>query len=782
MFTLFYIALILALIHFSVKGIAIGLISIAFFAFIKSGTGFILSIALTLLFTIPFVRKFFISKPILGIIKKLNVLPKISETEQTALNAGTTWVESEFFKSKPDIEKILNEPYEGLTPEEQHFLDTETDEVCSMVSDWDVFQTQDLPPKVWQYLKDKRFFGMIIPKKYGGLDFSPIAQSAIIGKLATRSQVLSITTMVPNSLGPGELLLKYGTEKQKDYYLPRLADGRDIPCFGLTEPFAGSDAASIQSSGELFKDSDGTLKIRLNFEKRYITLGGVATVIGLAFQLKDPSNLMPDGSKTGITCALLNGDLPGITRGKRHMPMHIPFINSPLWGKDVIISVEESVIGGVAGLGRGWKMLMECLSVGRGISLPSISAAACKFATKVSIIHASLRKQFGVPIIKFEAIEEVIARMLAKTYMTDAMRVFTATAVKNGHKPAIVNAIIKYHATENSRSVVNDAMDILGGNAISTGPNNLLAHAYMGLPIGITVEGANIMTRSLLQFGQGLMRCHPFLYEEMVAIQSNDITKFDKNLWGHIGSFIQKRVRWFTLYFKEVTLSAKYLFYKPSIISKYSSKMERISVKFAFSADLILLLYGGSFKIREKLSSRFADIFSLLYIMSCTLKKFKVEGEKAEFAALTEYSLEHCLQEIDKALAEIYANLSYNSVICRLVKILFLLPKPGAEASVAQDKLTYKIVKNITENEAVSSSIFSHIYTSSAEDDRFKMMNEAFVVRKRAHEIFKKTKAANKKYDEALKDMLITNEEYLFITEWERIVAEVLQVDDFVLN
>lgn len=781
-FVFSYIAIMFTLIHFGVKGVIMGIVSILFFAYLKSTTGVVVSVVLTVLFCIPQVRKYLISKPILMFIKNLNVLPKISETEQVALDAGTTWVEGEFFKTKPNIKKILNEPFDGLSEEERHFLANEVEEACNLVNDWDVFQKGDLPKEAWDFLKKKKFFGMIIPKKYGGLEFTAPAQSAIVGKLGTRSQVLSITTMVPNSLGPGELLLKYGTEKQKNYYLPRLADGREIPCFGLTEPFAGSDAAAIKSHGELFKDTDGKLKIKLNFEKRYITLGGIATIIGLAFQLKDPNHLLPEGRKTGITCALLKGDLPGITRGRRHMPMHIPFINSPLWGKDVIISVEDDIIGGESGLGDGWRMLMECLSIGRGISLPAISTAASKYATKIALMYSSVRIQFGLPIGKFEAIEEILAKMISNTYANEAMRVFAASAVKHGNKPAITNAIAKYHATEISRKIVNDGMDILAGSAICVGPNNLLAHVYMGLPVGITVEGANIITRALLQFGQGLMRCHPFLYNEMMAIKNNDLDAFDKNFWGHVGSFFAKRARWFTLYFKGALFSLKSLVFRPSLIDEYSVKMERISAKFGFMADLILILYGGSFKIKEKLSGRFADVISHLFIMSAVLRKFKADEKQPDAIPIARHALEQSLEVIDKALIEIYGNLSYNPIVNKLIKILLLLPRPRREASVVSDKTTHKIVKNVLDNEIIFASLFSHIFVSKNKDDRLNMLLSAFKDMKEANAILKRIRQVKKNNDQALKDGLITKSEFDFITKWQEIVATVLEVDHFPLE
>lgn len=775
--TIFFITLILVCLHFNLRLYITTLLSLAFFLLIKcyffAGAAFVFFV----LFCIPLVRRYLLSKPILMFIKTLGVLPKISETEKTAIDAGTTWIEGEFFKVKPDIKKILNEPFEMLNEEEKQYLANEVEEICNSTTDWEIFENKDLPKHVWEKLKEKRVFGMIISKQYGGLDFSAPAQSAIVGKLASVSQVLAITTMVPNSLGPGELLLKYGTDKQKNYYLPRLANGTDIPCFGLTEPTAGSDAGSIKSNGILFKDATGRLKIRLNFEKRYITLGGIATVIGLAFKLEDPENLMPAGRKIGITCALLKGDLPGITRGRRHMPMHVPFINSPLWGKDVIIDVEDDVIGGESGLGEGWRMLMECLSVGRGISLPAVSGFASKFTTRITLMYASIRKQFGMPVAKFEAIEEVLARMIANTYTSEAIRIFTASAVKNGHKPAITNAIAKYHNTEISRKVVNDAMDVLGGAAICVGPNNLIAHAYMGLPVGITVEGANIMTRALLQFGQGLMRCHPFLYNEMTSIQANDLKMFDINFWCHVGSFFAKRARIFTLKIKSI-LCMPFCF---SIEKKYSLKIERISARFGFFADLILLIYGGNFKIKEKLSGRFADVVSHLYIMSSTLRKFKASNFSKEEEPIVIYALEQSLQVIDKAMLEIYANLSNSRIVSKTIKMLFLLCPPMRESGIIKDKITYKIVHNVSTDKSLFENLFDNIFVSKNPSDRLNMLERNFKDITKAVEIIKKVKRSKVNYNTALQSNIITNEEFEFITKWEEVAEKIIQVDHFPL-
>ena len=486
------------------------------------------------------------TKPLFNFLNSKGILPSISDTEKTALRAGGVWMEGDLFSGRPDFEKIFSYPYPKLSDEEQTFLDNEVEELCAMTDDWQVFQKRDLPKEVWSYLKEKRFLGMIIPKKHGGLGFSAYGHSCVIEKLATRSQVLAITVMVPNSLGPAELLLQYGLEKQKEHYLPRLADGREIPCFALTEPEAGSDAGSIQSHGVIFKDSDDELKIKLQFEKRYITLSAIATVIGLAFVLKDPENHLGLGEDLGITCGLVDAAKEGVDQTRRHDPLNVPFVNAPLVGKDVVIGIDD-IIGGKEGIGNGWKMLMESLAVGRGISLPSTSTGGSKLALFVAATYSSVRYQFGVAIGKFEGIAEVIGRMGADTYLLDAAKTFTIGAIDNGEKPAVANAIMKYQSTEKFRRNIIGAMDILGGAAISLGPNNLLAHAYFGAPVAITVEGANIMTRTLIQFGQGVIRCHPYAYGQIEALEKGDIDTFDTMFFSHVKHMIGNGFRSFLL-------------------------------------------------------------------------------------------------------------------------------------------------------------------------------------------------------------------------------------------
>ena len=485
----------------------------------------------------PILRRNVITRPIIFAISKLGLLPKISETEKMALTSGNVWIDGELFSGKPNFKKVFSQLYPKLTSDEKNFLNNEVEELCRICDDYEVQKLRDLPEEVWEFLRKHKFFGMIIPKKFGGLEFSAYAHGCVVEKLASRSVPLAITTMVPNSLGPAELLLHYGTDDQKNHYLPRLADGRDLPCFALTEPTVGSDATSIKSNGVLFKDENGEIKIRLNFNKRYITLGAYATVIGLAFQLRDPNHLLGDKEDIGITCALIPNKTKGVRQGRRHDPLATPFVNSPLNGENVIIGL-DAIIGEKEGLGRGWKMLVECLSAGRGISLPSTSNGGSKLIVRAVGAYAGIRHQFNSAIGKFEGVEEVLARMISRTYALDAMKKYTAGAIDSGSTPAVITAIAKYHSTEMFRQNINDGMDIMGGSAIIRGPRNILANAYFSTPISITVEGANIVTRSLIHFGQGAIMCHPHVYKEIEALAEGNVKIFDREFfWSPKSSF-----------------------------------------------------------------------------------------------------------------------------------------------------------------------------------------------------------------------------------------------------
>lgn len=572
--------------------IAVGVYSVIFF---DVGALFWTIFAiLAVVFLLPSFRIKLISSKLVNFINKNGLLPKISQTEQAALQAGTNWVEADFFKAEVNFKAINAQKVTTLTQEEQNFLDNEVNELCNMTSDWEIFQNRDLSPQVWQFIKEKKFFGMIIPKEYEGLGFSATAHSKVIEKLVSRSQVLAITIMVPNSLGPAELILKHGTINQKEKYLKDLANGKLVPCFGLTEPNAGSDATSITSNGVIFKDENDELKIRLNFEKRYITLGNVATLIGLAFVLKDPEHLLGDKEDLGITFAVFDSKLEGIDNSKRHDPLGIPFVNSPLYGKDVIIDM-ENIIGETSGIGKGWQMLVESLSIGRGISLPSVSLGGSKLALNVVASYCQLREQFGLSINHFEGVEEKIAKIAAFTYMLNASRNYTLDAIDDGVKPGVINSIMKYHATEKFRTVINDSMDVLGGSAIIRGENNLLAHAYFALPISITVEGANILTRNLMQFGQGLIKSHPYIYKQIEALNSNNVKAFDKVFFSHVGLVYSAFCKSLAYYLTRGQISCQ-----KGNFQRYKQKLAWVSAEFTLLTNVALGILGPSLK-KEKI-------------------------------------------------------------------------------------------------------------------------------------------------------------------------------------
>ena len=595
-----------------------------------------------------------LSLGIMRALKALKFLPVISRTEKEAIDAGTVWVEGELFSGKPNFQRILDQSYPDLTPEEQAFLDGPVQKACDLTDDWKVYQRKDLPPQTWDLLKKERFFGMIIPKEYGGLGFSPSANSAVVSKLSSANAVLGITVMVPNSLGPAELLIHYGTDAQKNHYLPRLAHGEEIPAFALTEPGAGSDAGAISSNGVVFKGEDGKLYLRLNWNKRYITLAAISTVLGLAFKLRDPENLLGKGHDLGITCALIPTDTPGVVLGKRHDPLGVPFYNGPTQGHDVVVPLEEAVIGGTAGAGRGWAMLMESLAAGRGISLPAAATGGAKLVTRVAGAHALIRRQFGLSIGKFEGIEEPLARIGGYTYILEAARRFTCGGLDAGAKPAVVTAIAKYNFTELYRKAINDGMDILGGNAISRGPRNTLAHGYMNTPVGITVEGANILTRTLMIFGQGAIRCHPYALKEIEALEAWDVKAFDRAFWKHIGHVVRNLFRAVGLSLSRGHLAGSPVSGPPA---KYYRRLAWASATFAFLADVAMSTLGGDLKRKEKITGRFADVFSWMYLGSAVLKRFEAEGRRNEDLPFLHWSMQYALRQIQEAFNGLFENM-----------------------------------------------------------------------------------------------------------------------------
>ena len=638
-------------------------------------TGWSLFLPVALLLLIPDLRRALVTRHLLSLFRK--IMPGMSDTERAALEAGTVWWEAELFTGKPDWHRMLEFNAPELSAEEQAFIDGPVDELCNMINDWEITEElRDLNPATWEFLKKNGFFGMIIPKKYGGLEFSANAHSAVVMKVASRSISAGVTVMVPNSLGPAKLLLSYGTEEQKAYYLPRLANGDEIPCFALTGPEAGSDAAAMPDNGIVcrqdFEGNKDVLGIRLNWEKRYITLGPVASLLGLAFHLYDPDQLIGQKEDVGITLALIPTNTPGVEIGSRHFPMDQSFMNGPNRGKDVFIPMDW-IIGGQEYVGQGWRMLMDSLSDGRAISLPALSTASGKLVSRAVGAYSGVRKQFKIPIGKFEGISEVLARVAGTTYVMNAARGFTTAAIDSGEDPSVASAIVKYHLTERMRKVINDGMDILGGRGISMGPGNFLGRAYEALPIGITVEGANILTRNLIIFGQGAIRCHPFLFKEMESASANDVAAFDDALFGH-GSLVMGNVTRCLFH----GLSRGRLLESPQhgIRGHYYRQFSRMSLAFAVTAEAALLSLGGGLKRKESLSGRLGDVLSDLYLGSAVLKHHYDNGSPDDELPLLEWACMDLLYNIQVSLHEVLNNLP-NRFVATVTRLLtFPVGKP----------------------------------------------------------------------------------------------------------
>ncbi len=743
----------------------------------------------TLVFNIKPLRANLVSRPIMGVLKSMGFLPTISETERIALDAGTVWVDGEFFSGKPDFKKILQESYPELSADEKAFLDGPTEELCRMTNDWQIFKDQDLPSEVWDYLKKERFFGMGIPKEYGGHGFSANAMNAIISKIGTRSIPLCVDVMVPNSLGPAELLTHYGTKEQKEFYLPRLAKGEEIPCFALTEPNAGSDAASISSYGEVFRGEDGKLYMRLNWNKRYITLAAISSLLGLAFQLRDPENLLGKGTNAGITCALIPTNTPGVVLGKRHNPLGVPFINAPTEGHDVVVSVDQ-IIGGPSQAGNGWKMLMETLSGGRGIFLPAMGRGGSKMISLAGGAYAMVRQQFNTPIGKFEGIEELLSRIGGHTYILEALSRFTCGALDKGKKPAVISAIAKYNATEFNRIVVNDAMDMIGGAGIVLGPKNLIGHGYISLPIGITVEGSNIVTRSLIIFGQGLIRGHKYAVKEMEAIMNNDVSGFDSAFWGHINMTVRNGFRSVLL-----SLTRGYLAGSPvsGPTAKYYRRLSWTSATFAFMSDIALSTLGGKLKMAEKLSGYFADALSWQYLAVCALRRYEAEGRRKEDLPFVQWACEHALFKIQDSFDHIFNNFPVPGLSGILSGPVALWSRFNPLGVRPSDTLGHKVANAMLYPGPVRESFKDGVYLPTAAGEPLAQLEEAF---KLVHEslgvygkIRKAVKAkqlkkgkAKQLLNDALEAKVINQAEYDMVLKTEKLRNEVVQVDSFDLN
>ena len=638
------------------------------------------------------IRQQFISMPILAIFKK--IMPQMSSTEQEAIDAGTTWFDADLFRGDPDWKKLHNYPRPRLSSQEKAFLDGPVEKLCAMVNDWHItHEIADLPPEIWQFLKENKFFAMIIKKQYGGLEFSAYAQSRVLQKLTGVSSVLASTVGVPNSLGPGELLQEYGTKEQQDYYLPRLAIGEEIPCFALTSPEAGSDAGSIPDFGIIchgqFNGAD-VLGMKLTWDKRYITLAPIATVLGLAFKLQDPDNLLSEQEDLGITCALIPTDLAGITIGRRHFPLNVPFQNGPTQGDEVFVPL-DFIIGGPDMAGQGWRMLVECLSVGRAITLPSNSTGGIKAAALATGAYSRIRRQFKMPIGKMEGIEEPLARIGANAYLMDAVTTLSTGAIDLGEKPSVISAIAKYHLTEKMRASIIDAMDIHGGKGICMGPNNYLARGYQGAPIAVTVEGANILTRSMIIYGQGAIRCHPYVLAELEAANNSDneqaLNDFDHALFGHIGFSISNisRSLWCSFTGSRF-LGSPY----DDETRRYYQLLTRFSANLAMLSDISMVSLGADLKRKERISARLGDVLSQLYLAAATLKRYNDEGRNSADLPLVQWAVEDCLYNIQHAIDELIRNFP-NKIMAKTLRII-IFPL-GTWLNKPNDEIAHKIAQ-----------------------------------------------------------------------------------------
>jgi acyl-CoA dehydrogenase len=672
-------------------------------------------------------RVHLLTRPFMKKYRKM--LPTMSSTEKEALDAGTVWWDGELFTGGPNWQRLMSAKTPTLTTEEQAFLDGPCEELCAMLDDWDITHRRaDMPAAVWTFIKAKGFFAMIIPRRYGGLEFSAYAHSCVLIKIASRSTTASSTIAVPNSLGPAELLLHYGTEKQKDHYLPRLARGEDVPCFALTGPRAGSDAASIPDTGIICKGQwhgEETIGIRLNFSKRYITLAPVATVIGLAFRLYDPDHIMGDKNDLGITCALIPRDTPGVAIGRRHFPLNIPFQNGPIQGCDVFVPL-EAIIGGFATAGQGWRMLVEQLSVGRCISLPSSATGGAQAAVYATGAYARIRRQFNTSIGSFEGIEQVLARMAARTYIIDAARSVTAGAIDGGEKPSVPSAMLKYHATEIGRTIANDAMDVHGGKGICLGPKNYLGRGYQLVPIGITVEGANILTRNLIIFGQGAVRCHPFVLKEMNAAKNPDreagVRDFDAAVMGHVGFAISNAVRSFIL----GLTSARFTRVPDTgATRRYFQHVNRYSASFALATDVAMLALGGYLKKKETLSARLGDVLSSMYLASMVLKHHENQGRQADDLPLVEWACRSLLYQAQEQLHSFLRNFPNRQLAAFLRFCIF--PR-GLAYSPPSDRLGHAIGELMMNPTATRERLSTHIYKTPGEHNPLGQLQEAMLL------------------------------------------------------
>jgi acyl-CoA dehydrogenase len=758
-----------------------------------SGTATVVAGLVTALIAVPLLlpqfRLPFITQPLLGFYTK--ILPPLSETERVALEAGTVGFEGELFSGKPDWNVLLSQPKPALTADEQAFLDGPTEELCRMVNDWDITHVRaDLPPELWDFIKKNRFFGMIVPKEYGGLGFSALANHKVIQKLASISSVVSSTVGVPNSLGPAELLMHYGTQEQKDYYLPRLADGREVPCFGLTGPWAGSDATSIPDFGIVTTgewNGARVVGVKLTFDKRYITLAPIATLIGLAFRMYDPDGLLGDKRDIGITLALLPRDTAGVEIGRRHFPLNSPFQNGPIHGREVFIPLSQ-LIGGEAYAGKGWQMLVECLSIGRSITLPSTASGGAKMAAIVTGAYARIRKQFGLSVGRFEGVEEALARLAGNAYAASALAQASAAAVARGELPAVPSTIAKYHCTEMGRQAAADAMDIHGGKGIILGPKNYLGRGWQASPIAITVEGANIMTRSLMIFGQGAILCHPWVLKEMKAATLPDpderLREFDRNLFGHIGFAISNAVRswWYGLTSARVGAAPG-----DAYTRRYYRKLNRYSAALALMADTSMLLLGGKLKFKESLSGRLGDVLSHLYIASAMLKRYEDEGRPVSDQPLLAWSFHNSVHKIEIAFSAALRNFPIRPVGWLLWMLVFPW---GRRAQAPSDRLGHKTASLLMSPNEARDRLAAGIFTTPCANNPAGRINSYLQKVVLAEPVERKFLKALKtkdiealsfsdQLDEGVREGWITAEERKQLEELREMTIDAISVDDF---
>lgn len=759
--------------------------------FLLMGHGFWMLISLLVaagcyLLSLESLRQEWISGPTFNWFRK--IAPKLSDTEREALEAGTVWWDAELFSGAPQWDRLLSAPVPTLSSEEQAFLDGPVEELCAMLDDWQIRQDKDLPPEVWEFLRKNGFFSMIIEKKYGGLEFSPQGNSAVVTRIASRDLTAAVTVMVPNSLGPGELLRDFGTEEQQNHYLPRLASGEDIPCFALTGPTAGSDAAGMPDRGIVCKQQwqgEETLGLRVTWNKRYITLAPVATVLGLAFMTYDPDHLLGDQEELGISCALIPADMEGVWIGNRHLPVGSVFMNGPTRGDDVFIPMDY-IIGGQQRLGQGWRMLMHSLAAGRAISLPALGTAGTKLSAIYSGEYARIRKQFNMPIAYFEGIEEPLARMAAEAYRVDAARILTLSALELGEKPGVLSAMLKYYATEANRRSVNDAMDIHAGKGIITGPGNYLAAIYQALPIAITVEGANILTRSLIIFGQGAIRNHPYLQEEMrlagEPVDARSISDFDHTLFSHIGFVIRNGAR--SLVYG---LTGARLIEAPvsGRTAHYYRQLTRLSAAFAFVSDCILLTMGGAFKFREKISGRMADVFTHLYLASAVLKRYQDTGCPKEDHPLVHWAMRDSLFQIQNALVNALRNMPQRWMGAVIQFIIFPLGRPYREPS---DRLGRYAARTLLSDSPTRDRLKEGLYVPEGDEIAAKLsaafmgMQEIATVEKMISKQLGEPLTVNNceaLTAKAVEQGLIDTAQACRICEVMSLVDDVINVDDF---